>query len=331
MWHGGTNFEHFGTDYQTTSYDYDSPLSENGFKTLKYYHLKRLNEILNDYADLILRTDAISETQGWGKEIHVYGSSKDSKAIVFLCNTREQNDATFKFQDELYRIPQWSVSILVKGEDGKFSQIFTTSQVITSLPAAFVSNLNITTITNPNSTLTNLSLINTNDPVRSPHRLKLNHIPIGVIHESVGIWDSSRVNMSEKPMEQVNITKDKTEYMWYTTYQIPLELNDFKPLIVTLKKVTDVWYLWIDGVFASPSGISISSMIFKLIFVAEDKKPFDISFLIQPFEMKKKYFPLPKVHNITLLSSVISVNNFGAWFDKIYPKGLTEKSVFYAF
>jgi len=50
MWHGGTNFAFWGCSqgtssdsYQTTSYDYDAPLSEGGGLTEKYYLTKLVN------------------------------------------------------------------------------------------------------------------------------------------------------------------------------------------------------------------------------------------------------------------------------------------------
>jgi beta-galactosidase len=50
MWHGGTNFGFWGSRlgatsscYQTTSYDYDAPLSEGGGLTKKYYLTKLVN------------------------------------------------------------------------------------------------------------------------------------------------------------------------------------------------------------------------------------------------------------------------------------------------
>ncbi|HAU39042.1 MAG TPA: hypothetical protein DCX07_15185 [Phycisphaerales bacterium] len=50
MWHGGTNFEFWGSRlctgadrYQTTSYDYDAPLAEGGELTEKYYLTRMVN------------------------------------------------------------------------------------------------------------------------------------------------------------------------------------------------------------------------------------------------------------------------------------------------
>ncbi|MHC4716946.1 MAG: beta-galactosidase, partial [Planctomycetota bacterium] len=50
MWHGGTNFEFWGSrlathdwSYQTTSYDFDAPLAEGGGLTEKYYLTKLVN------------------------------------------------------------------------------------------------------------------------------------------------------------------------------------------------------------------------------------------------------------------------------------------------
>jgi hypothetical protein len=49
--------ERWGSDFKTTSYDYDSPLNEYGFETIKSYHLARLHRVLNDNAEILLSND----------------------------------------------------------------------------------------------------------------------------------------------------------------------------------------------------------------------------------------------------------------------------------
>lgn len=67
MWHGGTNFGRSGADFQTTSYDYDAPITEYGFPAWpKYHHLSKLHHILMDYSDLILANEASYKEVGHG-------------------------------------------------------------------------------------------------------------------------------------------------------------------------------------------------------------------------------------------------------------------------
>jgi hypothetical protein len=67
MWHGGTNFAFWGSShgnssdsYQTTSYDYDAPLSEGGGLTEKYYLTKLVN-MLGTHMSPFLATCAMEE------------------------------------------------------------------------------------------------------------------------------------------------------------------------------------------------------------------------------------------------------------------------------
>jgi hypothetical protein len=75
MWHGGTNFGRWGSDFKTASYDYDSPINEYGFPAYpKFDHLKRLHHILLEYSDVILNNDA------------TYSSLGSKQVITFFLN-----------------------------------------------------------------------------------------------------------------------------------------------------------------------------------------------------------------------------------------------------
>ena len=60
MWHGGTNFEFWGSRladsdaaYQTASYDYDAPLAEGGGLTKKYYLTRLVNMLASHFGQFI--------------------------------------------------------------------------------------------------------------------------------------------------------------------------------------------------------------------------------------------------------------------------------------
>jgi hypothetical protein len=59
MWHGGTNFGRWGSHWKTTSYDYDAPLNEYGYPTVKYFHLMELHLVLNEFAGIISEADPV--------------------------------------------------------------------------------------------------------------------------------------------------------------------------------------------------------------------------------------------------------------------------------
>ena len=176
------------------------------------------------------------------QEVHIYGDfDRDPKAIVFFSNYRENNDATFDFGGKNYVVPKWTVQILKRNLQGSLEVVYSTSNVISE----------------------DKLLIPGQNPKISPYRYRVagNSENIAWIPEPLDPRDPEHDINSHTPVEQLSITKDTTDYLWYFCTNIPLTLDDAKPVTITLKSVTDDWYVWLDNIASSPNGASVSTSL----------------------------------------------------------------------
>lgn len=184
------------------------------------------------------------------QEVHIYGDiDHDKKALVIFSNFRENNPATFNFGGLSYIVPKWTVEFLTKSEDGSLKVLFSSSGIS--------NNVSLTTT------------LDRRNPKFTDLRYQIsNQTRVFWIPETLGIWESNRSKTSPAPLEQLSLTKDRTDYLWYTRSDLEFKTDDVKPIIVSLKSVTDVWYVWVDNVLANPGLLSVSPSL---------EKPFDVS------------------------------------------------------
>jgi hypothetical protein len=198
-----------------------------------------LHMILRKYEDLLLHVTPTYINAGWGKEIHIFGDAdKDERVLIVLSNYRDKNSATFKFGDKIYLVPKWAVSFYKKNSNGDLELLYSTSQV-----RKVSSNIR-------------------RDPKLTDLRFKFDNSDVSMqwIDEHIGPRDISRSEV-DYPKEQLSITKDKTDYLWYSLSNISLENHESKNLLVNIKSVTDVWYIWIDNILLFPPAISIPTSL----------------------------------------------------------------------
>ncbi|KAJ3299732.1 Beta-galactosidase 8, partial [Blyttiomyces sp. JEL0837] len=220
MWHGGTNFGRWASSYRTTSYDYDAPLNEYGFENNpKFGELAQLHAVCNEYADVIVGSDPRFINTGVETEAHVYGDlDVDDRALVFLSNYNQHEDATIRFRGEAYKLPHWSVSIYDKNSKGKLRLRYQTSQ------SRDLANNNVTTANSGSDMDAETIRLRKLAYVRSiPHLTDLvvaveegNMImgnKVSWIQEPIGIWDSESVIFSEYPVDQITVTRDSSDYV----------------------------------------------------------------------------------------------------------------------
>jgi hypothetical protein len=178
------------------------------------------------------------------QEVHIYGDiDHDPEAIVFFSNYRENNDATFDFGGKNYVVPKWTVQILKKNTQGYLEVLYSTSEVRSEDMIVIPGQI-------PKSSLYR-------------HKVAGSTTIIAWILEPVDPYDPDHDISSHTPVEQLSITKDTTDYLWYFRTNIPLTLDDAKPATITLKSVTDDWYVWLDNIPSSPNGASVSTSLGK--------------------------------------------------------------------
>lgn len=184
MYHGGTNFgRSAGGPFITTSYDYDAPIDEYGLiREPKYGHLKELHRAIKLCEHELVSSDPTITLLGTYQQAHVFSSGKRS-CSAFLANYHTQSAARVMFNNMHYVLPPWSISILPDCRN----VVFNTAKV----------------------------------GVQTSH---VQMLPTGSRFFSWETYDEdiSSLGASSRMtalglMEQINVTRDTTDYLWYIT------------------------------------------------------------------------------------------------------------------
>ncbi|XP_021286017.1 beta-galactosidase 3-like [Herrania umbratica] len=184
MYQGGTNFGRTaGGPFITTSYDYDAPIDEYGLiRQPKYDHLKELHKAIKSCEKALVTADPNVIALGSYEQAHVF-TSKSGGCAAFLSNYNTRSDARVAFNNMHYDLPRWSISILPDCQNVAFN----TAKV----------------------------------------RIKTSRVQMLPTNVKLQSWETFTEDVysveDESPMtangllEQLNITRDTSDYLWYTT------------------------------------------------------------------------------------------------------------------
>ncbi|KAK8697011.1 hypothetical protein V6N13_113175 [Hibiscus sabdariffa] len=214
MYHGGTNFGRTaGGPFIATSYDYDAPLDEYGLKREpKWGHLRDLHKAIKLSEPALVSANPTVTSLGRNQEAHVFRSR--SACAAFLANYDTKYSVKVTFGKVQYDLPRWSISIL---PDCK-TAVFNTARVGAprSQPAMV-----------PVSSAFSWQSYNEESPSADDRD--------AFVHD--GLW------------EQVYLTGDKSDYLWYTT-DLKIGPNDLKngqdPLL-TIWSAGHALHVFING------------------------------------------------------------------------------------
>ncbi|XP_059633099.1 beta-galactosidase [Cornus florida] len=181
MYHGGTNFGRTaGGLFIATSYDYDAPIDEYGLlREPKWSHLRDLHKAIKLCEPALVSTYPAVTYYSKNLEAHVYESK--SGCAAFLANYDPSTSAKVTFRNMQYDLPPWSVSIL---PDCK-NVVFNTARV-------------------------------------SSNGWHMKMTPVGSFswqsynEETVSADDQDTLAM-DGLWEQINVTRDASDYLWYLT------------------------------------------------------------------------------------------------------------------
>ncbi|XP_059434788.1 beta-galactosidase 3-like isoform X1 [Corylus avellana] len=184
MYHGGTNFERTaGGPFITTSYDYDAPIDEYGLiRQPKYGHLNQLHKAIKLCERALVSADPTVTSLGTYEKAYVF-SSKSGGCAAFLSNYNPRSTASVTFKNQNYHLPPWSISIL---PDCK-TAVFNTAQV--------------------GDQTSQVQMLPTKTEFHSWDTFS---------EDLLAAEDDSTITVSGL-LEQLNITRDTTDYLWYTT------------------------------------------------------------------------------------------------------------------
>ncbi|XP_022966894.1 beta-galactosidase-like [Cucurbita maxima] len=182
MYHGGTNFARTsGGPFIATSYDFDAPIDEFGLvREPKWSHLKELHKAIKMCEPALVSVDPTVTWLGKNQEARVFKSSSGSCA-AFLGNYDTSSSAMVSFWNTQYHLPPWSISIL---PDCK-SVVFNTAEV-----GVRSSNIQMTPVTS-------FGWQSYKEEIVTPYA-----------------QDTITKNGL---VEQVHVTWDTTDYLWYMT------------------------------------------------------------------------------------------------------------------
>ena len=267
---GGTTFgRQVGGPLIITSYDYDVQINEYGLRSEPKFSLtSKLHEILMNAADIILSVESLPlpkavPLEGSNScESHTYtcadcdyGSKSKSKSesgscIVFLsnygvsseCNFLSNSNANTEPESEsesesFYTVPAWSVSIL-RGE-------YTQGQCTNTMELL---NTKTSTVSDVDIKVANYQAPQVVDSVEFSYKKGLKDpTPYEMSRK-----DPRKQTISPSPVEQLTLTDDKTDYLWYSV-QIPVDElkqgNSGSISFVTGIAGGSIGYIYANGIY----------------------------------------------------------------------------------
>lgn len=184
MYHGGTNFgRSTGGPFITTSYDYDAPIDEYGLiRQPKYGHLTELHKAVKLCEKALVSADPIQTSLGTLQQAHVY-SSESGDCAAFLSNYDPDSAVRVMFNNMHYNLPPWSISILPDCRN----VVFNTAKVGVQT--------------------TRMEMLSSNAQIFSWE----------TYNEDLLSLDDSSTFSAYGLLEQINVTRDASDYLWYTT------------------------------------------------------------------------------------------------------------------
>ncbi|XP_010254673.1 PREDICTED: beta-galactosidase 3-like [Nelumbo nucifera] len=184
MYHGGTNFGRTaGGPFITTSYDYDAPIDEYGLiRQPKYGHLKELHRTIKLCERAIVSADPTVISLGSYQQAHVF-SSRSGGCAAFLANYNPNSAARVMFNNMHYNLPPWSISILPDCRN----VVFNTAKIG----------------------------VQTSQMQMLPSNSKL--LAWETYDEDISSLDDNSMITTVGLLEQINVTRDNSDYLWYIT------------------------------------------------------------------------------------------------------------------
>jgi len=182
MYHGGTNFGRSTAGlFVATSYDYDAPIDEYGLpREPKWGHLRDLHKAIKLSEPALVSAYPTVTWPGDNQEVHVFQFK--SACAAFLANYDTKSAAKVTFRNTQYDLPPWSVSILPDCKNAVFNTARVGSQS---------SQMKMTTVSSGFSWQSYMD-------------------------ETVSADDSDTYTANGL-LEQINVTRDSSDYLWYLT------------------------------------------------------------------------------------------------------------------
>ncbi|XP_052114199.1 beta-galactosidase 6 isoform X2 [Arachis duranensis] len=272
MYHGGTNFGRSSSAYVITSYYDQAPLDEYGLlRQPKWGHLKEMHAAIKSCSTTLLQGMQKNFTLGELQEGYVFEEEEeDGGCVAFLVNNDSVNKVTVQFQNRSYELPQKSISILPDCQNVTFN-------------TATVNTNSNTRVINPVQTFSSADKWDQ-------------------FQDVIQNFDDTCL-ISDSLLEHMNLTKDNTDYLWYT---LRFEQNSpCSEAILHLKSAAHVAHAFVDDTYIGGAHGNHN----------------DKSFILEvPVELNEG------THNISILSVMVGLPDSGAFLERRFA-GLTTVEI----
>ncbi|KMT13987.1 hypothetical protein BVRB_4g078180 [Beta vulgaris subsp. vulgaris] len=215
MYHGGTNFGRTGTSYVTTSYYDLAPLDEYGLiRQPKWGHLKELHMVIKACSKTLLEGKKSIVPLGELQTAYVFQEPSEG-CVAFLINNDTQHSANIEFRNNSYQLPPKSISILPDCLNATFNtaKILTESGERNARPELVLSSA------------TRWEVFNELIPNFSDTSLKADAL-----------------------LEHMNVTKDESDYLWYSL-RFETDSSCSEP-VLHVRSLAHIAYAFVNGTYA---------------------------------------------------------------------------------
>ncbi|KAG6509666.1 hypothetical protein ZIOFF_027666 [Zingiber officinale] len=172
-----------GGPFITTSYDYDAPIDEYGLvREPKYGHLKELHRAIKLCEQALISADPTVTSLGSLQEAHVF-SPQSGGCAAFLANYDTNSFARVMFNNMHYSLPPWSISILPDCRNVVF----------------------------------NTAKIGVQTSQMQMHPTNAQSLVWETYDDEVASQGENSLITSTGLLEQINVTRDTSDYLWYIT------------------------------------------------------------------------------------------------------------------
>nr|KYP34212.1 Beta-galactosidase 16 [Cajanus cajan] len=223
MYHGGTNFDRTASAFVTTAYYDDAPLDEYGLvKQPKWGHLKELHTVIKNCSEPLLYGTQTTLNLGAQQEAYVF--KKNSTSCVAFLGNSAHIDATIQFQNVTYQLPRQSISILPDCKNVAF----------------------------------NTAKVNTQHLMRAmKSQLQFNSAEKWKVHiDAIPNYVDTSLR-ENKVLDHFSITKDTSDYLWYTS-SIHAQSPNTQSVLSAFSR-GHVLYAFVNGVLVGSTHGSIKN------------------------------------------------------------------------
>jgi beta-galactosidase len=215
MWHGGTNFGRTSMYLQTTSYSFEAPLDEYGRPTDLAHYLANLHRVLRSHEQTLLGGQRASQTLVSGLQKTTWRSAGGSLTLIV-------NQGTEPATEGEHTLPGKSARLLA-GDTIEFDTHAPRPRRTTNASPPWLP-----------ATATALQWSSWSEPLPQQRQ-----------HEGIE---------SERPVEQLSLTKDLTDYCWYSA---SLHIATAGTHQLTIPYGGDFFYIFLDGKLVAQSPIPL--------------------------------------------------------------------------